>query len=127
MRLVKSFMLTILLLGTSLTLSAQTNITQAFADGNMIQIENFLGNQIEINILNNVSVCNKSKAKGVLEDFFRKNRPSNYTQTMKTEKEKSGLYVGKLYTNNGVFNLFITTTKETSKHLIQQIKINKIN
>ena len=53
MRLVKSFMLTILLLGTSLTLSAQTNITQAFADGNMIQIENFLGNQIEINIQNN--------------------------------------------------------------------------
>ena len=127
MSLLKRLLAVLLALGFSLTVSAQTDITQAFANGDISKIENFLGNQIEVNIQNAVNVCNKSKAKTLLEDFFRKNRPSNYSQTLKTEKDKSGLYVGKLYTNNGVFNLFITTSKESSRHIIQQIKINKIN
>lgn len=127
MKLFKRVIITLSALALSLTATAQTDITQAFAKGDITKIENYLGNQIEVNIQNSVNVCNKSKAKDLLEDFFRKNRPSNYSQTLKTEKEKSGLYVGKLYTGNGVYNLFITTCKENSKHIIQQVKINKIN
>lgn len=127
MKLLKTFLSVLIALGFSLTTYAQNDITQAFASGNISKIENFLGNQIEVSILNGSNVCDKQKAKSLLEDFFRKHHPSNYSQTLKTEKDKSGLYVGKLYTNNGVFNLFITTTKESSRHIIQQIKINKIN
>ena len=72
MKLLKTFLSVLIALGFSLTTYAQNDITQAFASGNVSKIENFLGNQIEVSILNGSNVCDKQKAKSLLEDFFRK-------------------------------------------------------
>ncbi len=102
-----------------------TEITQAFASGNISKIESYLNSNVDITIDNASNSCNRDRAKSILSDFFRKNRPSNYSLTNKTEKGKSAIVLGKLYTNGGEFSLFILTQKEANKDMIYQVKITK--
>ncbi|MBP5421021.1 MAG: DUF4783 domain-containing protein [Paludibacteraceae bacterium] len=104
-----------------------TEITQAFANGNISKLESYLNNNVDVMIENSASSCDKNRAKSLLSDFFRKNRPTNYSLTNKTEKGKSAILLGKLYTSNGEFSLFILTQKDTNKDFIYQIKITKSN
>ena len=103
-----------------------TDVTQSFANGNISKIETLLNSSVDVNILGSTnSNCDKYRAKNLINDFFRKNKPTNYTLTNKTEKGKSTLVVGKLYTNNGEFSLLLQTVKEGDKDVISQVKITQ--
>jgi isocitrate dehydrogenase kinase/phosphatase len=118
------FLVVVMMLGTFLSASANSNdISQAFAKGDVAKIYSYMNSSLELSIQNNSSSCDKNRAKNLLEDFFRKNRPSNYSLMSKNEKGKSAVLLGKLYTNGGEYTLMILTQKENDKNLICQIKI----
>ncbi|MBO4529267.1 MAG: DUF4783 domain-containing protein [Paludibacteraceae bacterium] len=102
-----------------------TEITQAFASGNISKIESYLNNSVDITIEKNSNSCDRNHAKTLLNEFFRKNRPTNYSLTNKTEKGKSAIILGKLYTSSGEYTLFILTQKDSNKDLIYQVKITQ--
>ena len=112
------------LISVGMQLHANVNeITQAFARGDLSKIEGFLNNNVELTIENSSNSCDKCRAKALLAEFFRKNRPSNYSLTNKTERGGAAIILGNLYTNTGEFTLFILTQKNMQKELIHQVKI----
>jgi len=64
----------------------------------------------------------------ILDEFFNKNKPSNFLITHKTERESSGFIMGKLYTDNGDYSIHILLRKSNSSNfLIYQLRIEKSN
>ncbi|MCQ2209399.1 MAG: DUF4783 domain-containing protein [Paludibacteraceae bacterium] len=126
MKNIKVTLITLITSFISFNLHANsTEITQAFANGNISKIESYLNNNVDITIEKASSSCDRDRAKSLLNDFFRRNRPTNYSLTNKTERGKSAIILGKLYTNSGEYTLFILTQKDSNKDLIYQVKITQ--
>lgn len=123
--LIKISVLALLMhIGSMSIMADSTEISKAFAKGDMTKIGSYMGGNVDLTIQNSTNSCDKNRARVLLEDFFRRNRPSNFMLTTKTEKGKSAMMFGKLYTNNGEYTLLILTQKDNNKEQIQQIKIS---
>lgn len=127
MKTIKTTIIALLSLVCTNVWADVTEITQAFANGNISKIETLLNSNVDVNIQGSANnSCDKYKAKTLISDFFRRNRPTNYTLTNKTEKGKSTLIIGKLYTNSGEFSLLLQTIKEGSSETISQVKVTQV-
>lgn len=116
----------ILLFGTVMaSLHANPDIVRAFSVGDVQRINSFLDTSVDLTIDRSDCVKSRMQAQDAISSFFRKHRPSNFAVTHKTEKEKTGLLMGKLYTDSGTFQVLILTTKSGSRESIRQLKIEQ--
>lgn len=123
MKIAKRIVL-ILMFGTVMaSVHANPDIVRAFSMGDVQRINSFLDSSVDWTIDRSGGSKNKMQAQDALSSFFRKHRPSNFSVTHKTEKEKTSLMMGKLYTDSGTFQILILTRKEGSKESISQLKI----
>ena len=106
----------------------QSQIKEALGDGNTTVLVSMMNSNVELTLPNSSDVHSKNQTKVILDDLFNKNKPSNFLITHKTENEKSGFIMGKLYTDKGSYNINILLRKSDSpKFLIYQLRIEKSN
>jgi hypothetical protein len=99
------------------------DVTTCFKTGKVATIEEHLGANCEINIDGEKSSVSKMQAKLLLEGFFSKNTPVDFTISTSNTLAGSKYAVGKLSTSAGKFDVYITFDASDS-NVINSIKIN---
>ena len=125
MKMKKRIVLILLFGAVMASVHANPDIVRAFSVGDVQRINSFLDASVDLTIERSGSSTSKMQAQDAISSFFRKHRPSNFSVTHKTEKEKTGLLMGKLYTDSGTFQVLILTAKNGSRESIRQLKIEQ--
>jgi hypothetical protein len=103
------------------------SIARAISTGNVAVLEQYLDQSVEVSVLNQEGIYDKTGASAVLKNFFGKHSPKAFTQVHQgTSKGNDSVYcIGNLSTNAGVFRVYIFMRMENGKHFIQEFRIDK--
>jgi hypothetical protein len=100
------------------------DLSACFRTGKVSSIEEHLSSNCEIDISGNKSTVNKMQAKLLLEGFFSRNSPTDFTITTSNTLAGSKYAVGKLSTMMGKFDVYITLDAMDS-NVVTGIKISQ--
>ncbi len=123
------YSLFLMLIFSALTaLRAQTDITPivtaALKKGDAATIASHLMPQVELTLLGNEGVCDRTKAQQMLSTFFRENPPQAFTiKHQGTSKLDDQFRIGELTTAKGIFRVTFFMKKNNNALQIKQLKI----
>lgn len=102
-------------------------ITRAISRGDAEGISSYFDESVELAILNDEDVYNKSAAAKKLKAFFTQYPPKGYSQVHRgTSKSKDSVYcIGNLTTDKAVFRVYIYMRVNGEQHLIQEVRFDK--
>lgn len=102
-------------------------ISKAISDGDAVALSQFFDQSIEISILDDVDVYDKSEAVKTLQSFFAKNKPKSYSQMHKgTSKGADSQYsIGNLVTASNSYRVYVYLKVEGGKQIIQELRFDK--
>lgn len=100
-----------------------TSISGAFKGGNASSLTASMDKEVDMALPGASKKCNANDAVSMLNDFFGKNRPKDFTVVHHADKKDTGFFVGKLPTASGEFRVNITYRAEGNKAIIQSIRI----
>lgn len=128
MKTIKLFLLSFILFNAipvmySQTLEVPNGIISALNEGNAGTLSSYLNANVELVIGAQNNVFSKQQATGIIADFFRKNRVSNFEILHKGNKDSASFAIGTLKTNSGTYRVYILTRKNE----IQQLRIEPSN
>ena len=128
MRTFKFFLLSACLLLAVPALKAQSaevpsSIISALDGGDASELSNYLNANVELVIDNKNDVFSKQQATGIITDFFRKNKVSDFQLLHKGNKDAASFAIGTLKTSTGNYRVYILTRKNE----IQQLRIEPSN
>lgn len=115
---------------TITTITAQevpAGVVTAFKKGNSKELSTYLGDKIDVVILNKSVAADKSKAVQSLNTFFTENKVTGFTVNHTGKRDESGFFVGSLTTEKGNFRTNCFFKRIEDKYLIHQIRIDKAN
>ncbi len=103
------------------------NISSIIRSGDAKQISKYLGNNVDLTILNTEEVYSKAQAEQILKDFFTKNTPKSFTIIHQgLSKEKSKYAIGNYVAGNGgVFRTYIYIKSVGGADQIQELRFEK--
>ncbi|MEM8525874.1 MAG: DUF4783 domain-containing protein [Bacteroidota bacterium] len=102
-----------------------THITQAISSGSAITLGEYFDDNVEIALLNEEDVYDKSQAVHKLESFFEQNQPKGFNQVHEgSSKGNSSKYcIGNLKTNNEDFRVYMFIDITANQYKIQELRI----
>ena len=102
------------------------SIRTGLEQGNANAIAAFFDGQVEISILDEEDVYDKTVAKQKLASFFRKHQVLSFEQVHKgTSKGKNAVYcIGNLVTVDQSFKVYVFLEAKGDKQLIQELRID---
>ncbi len=112
------------------TITAQevpAGVVTAFKKGSSTELSTYLGDKIDVVILNKSVATDKRKAVPALNTFFTDNKVTAFAVNHTGKRDESGFFVGSLTTANGNFRVNCFFKRIEDKHLIHQIRIDKAN
>ena len=132
MKTIKLFLLSFCIVCGLSTVQAQslevpTNIVAALDAGNAGQLSAYLNDNVELVIGNQNDVFSKQQASGIIADFFRKNRVTDFQILHKGNKDAASFAIGTLKTSEGNYRVYVLTRKQGAAALIQQLRIESSN
>ena len=131
MKKFKSFLVFFILSGAlccySNTSEVPNEIISALNKGDVNTLTSFLNDNVEMSIENKNDIYSKQQAKGIISDFFRKNKIEEFSLLHKGEKGKACFIIGTLTTEKGAYRIYILTRKNGNKDAIQQFRIEPSN
>ncbi len=99
------------------------DIISALDSGNASQLSGYLNANVELVIDNKNDVFSKQQASGIIADFFRKNKVTDFQLLHKGTKDAASFAIGTLKTTSGNFRVYVLTRKNE----IQQLRIEPSN
>lgn len=102
------------------------DVISAFQDGNANQLSNYFNSNVELIYDGPGKIYNKNQAGMIMEDFFSKNSPTDFTKIHEGDKESSIFLIGNLTTSSKSFRVSILMKKSGSTFLIHQIRIQDV-
>ncbi|WP_321330857.1 DUF4783 domain-containing protein [uncultured Bacteroides sp.] len=102
-------------------------VAMAFKQGNSQELNKYLGNKIDLNILGQSSVVDKQTAQARFAAFFTENKVSGFTVNHQGKRDESSFMIGTLATDKGAFRVNCFLKRIENKYLIHQIRIDKTN
>lgn len=111
----------------AMTQGSLQQITSAIGKGNAEALGPHFDANVEISILEEVDIYNKSEAVAVVKSFFTKHGPKGYSQVHEgTSKGKDSRYViGKLDTGSGAYRVYLYLKSSGDKEIIQELRFDK--
>lgn len=102
-------------------------ITRAISAGDVATLGQYLDETVEIAVMDNEDLYDKSQALPVLKGFFGKYQPKSFSQVHQgTSKGSDSVYcIGNLVTSQGAFRVYIYMRVEGSKYWIQELRFDK--
>ncbi|MEN0048448.1 MAG: DUF4783 domain-containing protein [Bacteroidota bacterium] len=102
-----------------------TQITQAISIGSATTLGQYFDDNVEIALLNEEDVYNKSQAVQKLETFFEKNQPKAFSQVHEgSSKGNASKYcIGNLKTNSEDFRVYMFIDISADQYKIQELRI----
>jgi hypothetical protein len=121
--LLYTFLFCAIPLADAQTVEVPSNIIAALNDGDASQLSSYLNTNVELVIDNKNDVFSRQQATGIIADFFRKNRVTNFQLLHKGNKDAASFAIGVLKTSTGSFRVYVLTRKNE----IQQLRIEPSN
>ncbi len=123
-------LLFLLLIAPSIAMVTPQNmssISKAIGSGDANALSQYFDDKVEVSILDDENVFDRSAAKQALEQFFNKNKPKSYNQVHDgTSKGAGSKYtIGNLKAGNKVFRVYVYMKVSGSNHMIQEISISE--
>ncbi|MCC7302125.1 MAG: DUF4783 domain-containing protein [Bacteroidia bacterium] len=102
------------------------DIAAAFRKGDAKGLAKYMGEQVDLVILEKEEVYSRSQAELILKDFFTKNLPKSFNVVHNgVSKNGSKFAIGKLVTGKGSFKVTWFIKKENNVFYIHQLRIEK--
>jgi hypothetical protein len=113
----------ILVLGFSSSSQIPDEIINSLKTGNSTKLASYFNQNVELVVLENESVCSKSQAEQVINDFFSKYPPQKFTIIHQGGKGDSNYAIGNLETQNGRFRVYFLIKTINQVSFIHQLRI----
>lgn len=110
--------------GNSASGQIPAQIGSGLKAGNAKMIASCFNDNVELVILDKENVCSKEQGEMILNDFFSKNKPTDYKLTHQGGTDS--IYgIGKLQTAGANFRIYFVLKTFAGKSLVVQLRIEK--
>lgn len=114
----------LLLLSSNLFCQIPGQIENGLKTGNAKMIASCFNDNVELVILDKENVCSKEQGEMILNDFFSKNKPTDFKLTHQGGTD-SVYGIGKMQTANANFRIYFMLKSFANKPLLVQLRIEK--
>lgn len=104
-----------------------SGITDAISKGDAAELSKYFDQSVEIALLDEEDVYNKTQAVTIVKDFFASNKPTSFSQVHQgTSKGQDSKYcIGNLTTTSATFRVYIYMKVVGQKYTIQELRFDK--
>ncbi len=100
-------------------------IVMSIQNGNDVGLAEFFNENVELVVLTHDDVYSKSQAQQIVAEFFKANRPKQFSIIHQGGKDGSRYAIGSLTTSNGTFRVYFLLKNKDNNSYIHQLRIEK--
>ena len=99
-------------------------IANAFITGDVSSIANYFPSNLDMTVIETEDVFSKAQAIQILNQFFKKNQPTNFIVKHQGASQNNDFYqIGTLKTSNGDFRVTYFIRKDGGEVLLKRLRI----
>lgn len=102
-------------------------VIMAFKRGSSVELGKYLGDNVELVIMNRTSNNDRPVAEATMNSFFTQHKVSNFIVNHQGKKGESSFVIGTLNTSTGDYRVNCFLKRIQNRYLIHQIRIDKTN
>lgn len=100
-------------------------IVLSVQNGNDQALAGYFNQNVELVVQSHDDVFSKSQAQQIVAEFFKANKPKQFTIIHQGGKEGARYAIGSLITNTGTFRVYFLFRTKDNNSYIHQLKIEK--
>lgn len=124
MSVFKTFLLTAIFM-LFINAAVPNDIIQAIKEGNSSLLAKYMNSNIELLVNNVDGIYSKQQAEQILDNFFKKNHPTDFKLVHEGGKDKQKYAIGTLTTKNGSYRVYFLIKYSNEVPLIHQLRFEK--
>lgn len=101
------------------------DIVLSIQNGNDETLSTFFNENVELVVQNHDDVFSKSQAQQIVAEFFKANKPKQFTIIHQGGKEGARYAIGSLVTATGTFRVYFLLKNKENNPYIHQLRIEK--
>ena len=105
--------------------SMPQSVIVALKSGNAKSLSVFFNHHVELVVVGKSDVYSKYQSQIILKNFFRQNKPTNFSLLQRGSNTKVSFAIGRLYTTKGKFKVYILGKGAGKNYKIHQFRIEK--
>jgi len=100
-------------------------IVTSIQNGNDVSLAAFFNENVELVVESHDDVYSKSQAQQIVAEFFKSNKPKQFSIIHQGGKEDARYAIGNLVTATGTFRVYFLLKNKNSNSYIHQLRIEK--
>lgn len=100
-------------------------IVLSIQNGNHETLANYFNQNVELVVQSHDDVYSKSQAQQIVAEFFKANKPKQFTIIHQGGKDGARYAIGSLITNTGTFRVYFLLKNKDENSYIHQLRIEK--
>lgn len=100
-------------------------IVISIQNGNDVSLASFFNENVELVVQSHDDVYSKSQAQQIVSEFFKANKPKQFSIVHQGGKDGAHYAIGRLTTNTGVFRVYFLIKTKGNNSYIHQLRIEK--
>jgi len=100
-------------------------IVLSIQNGNDTSLAGFFNENVELVVDTHDDVYSKSQAQQIVAEFFKTNKPKQFSIIHQGGKEGARYAIGSLITNTGTFRVYFLLKNKNNNSYIHQLRIEK--
>lgn len=100
-------------------------IVTSLQSGNDAELANFFNENVELVVQTHDDVYSKSQAQQIVAEFFKSNKPKQFSIVHQGGKEGARYAIGSLITSTGTFRVYFLLKNKNNNSYIHQLRIEK--
>lgn len=115
----------LLLLTGTVQAQIPDEIVVSIQEGNDVKLASYFNENVELVVQTHDDVYSKAQAQQIVAEFFKANRPKQFTIVHQGGKEGARYAIGSLTTNTGIFRVYFLLKTKDNNSYIHQLRIEK--
>lgn len=120
-----SFLLGFFVLTTVSFAQIPDEIVGSIQSGNAAGLAEYFNENVELVVLSHDDVYSKPQAQQIVAEFFKANKPKQFSIIHQGGKDGARYAIGSLTTNTGTFRVYFLLKNKDSNSYIHQLRIEK--
>ena len=100
-------------------------IVLSIQSGNDVMLASYFNQNVELVVESHDDVFSKSQAQQIVAEFFKANKPKQFSIIHQGGKDEARYAIGSLITNTGTFRVYFLLKNKDSNSYIHQLRIEK--
>jgi len=102
-----------------------SDIVLSIQNGNDEMLSGYFNENVELVVETHDDVFSKSQARQIVAEFFKANKPKQFTIIHQGGKDGARYAIGSLVTNTGTFRVYFLLKNKDNNSYIHQLRIEK--